>query len=171
MNRRSGFVWGKWIGLALCAVLLVAVPAASEKSEKEAAQAVVVPVRLDPEKIAGVDLPLEEKFIPPESILEGNHRPRGEVLFRGEQLIVEIYEDEAATFAVSEPFAYDEFILIMSGKLILTDSGGQAHEYVAGDSLVVPKGFTGIWKMLGNYRELIAIERVAYESAYDAEGE
>jgi hypothetical protein len=28
---------------------------------------------------------------------------------------------------------------------------------------MVPKGFTGIWKMLGNYRELVAIERAAYE--------
>jgi uncharacterized cupin superfamily protein len=41
-----------------------------------------------------------------------------------------------------------------------------SQEYVAGDSLVVPKGFTGTWKMLGNFRELIVIEREAYEQAY-----
>jgi uncharacterized cupin superfamily protein len=45
------------------------------------------------------------------------------------------------------------------------------HEFVAGDSLVVPKGFTGIWKMLGNYRELIAVGTAAYEKAYAAEEE
>ena len=31
---------------------------------------------------------------------------------------------------------------------------------------MVPKGFTGIWKMLGNYREFIASERTAYERVF-----
>jgi hypothetical protein len=34
---------------------------------------------------------------------------------------------------------------------------------------VVPKGFTGTWEMQGNYRELIAIERKAYDAAYPPE--
>ncbi len=57
----------------------------------------------------------------------------------------------------------------MSGKLVLTDSQGNVHEYFQGDSLVVPKGFTGIWKMEGNYRELIAIERKIYDQVYGSE--
>ena len=35
------------------------------------------------------------------------------------------------------------------------------------DSLVLPKGFSGIWQMIGNYRELVAIERKAFDEAYD----
>ena len=69
-------------------------------------------------------------------------------------------------FAGGEPFLFDEFVLILSGKLILTNSDGVSQEYVAGDSLVVPKGYQGTWKMLGNYRELVVIERKAYEEAY-----
>ena len=45
------------------------------------------------------------------------------------------------------------------------------HEFVAGDSLVVPKGWIGTWKMLGNYRELIAVATDAYEKAYAVEEE
>jgi len=60
---------------------------------------------------------------------------------------------------------------VLSSKLILTDAGGQVHEFAAGDSLVLPKGFTGAAKMLGNFRELIAIETSAYENAYSAEEE
>ena len=146
MTRRFGLVCGNWMGLTLCASLLVAVPAAAEQAEKKAA--VVVPVRMNPEKLAGVGLPAGEEFIAPEDILEGKHRPRGEVLYQGEQLILEVYEDDAATFAVTSPFPYDEYVQVLSGKLILTDAAGRVHEYVAGDSLVVPKGFTGIWKML-----------------------
>ncbi len=135
------------------------------------AQTAPSPVRMNPDKLAGIDLPAGEPFIAPEDVLEGSHRPRGEMLYHGKELIMEIYEDDAATYAVTEPFPFDEFILVTSGKLILTDAGGQVHEFVAGDSLVVPKGFTGIWKMLGNYRELIAVGTAAYENAYAAAGE
>ncbi len=57
---------------------------------------------------------------------------------------------------------------MLSGKLILTGTDGISQEFVAGDSLVVPKGFAGTWQMLGNYRELIVIERNAYEEAWGA---
>ncbi len=120
------------------------------------------PVRLNPDKLAGVDLPAEEPFVPPELILEGHHRPRGEVLYQGKELTLEIYEDGPATYAAGDPFPVDEFVLVMSGKLILTDAEDQVHEFVAGDSLVVPKGWIGTWKMLGNYRELIAVATSAY---------
>jgi hypothetical protein len=123
-------------------------------------------VKMDPDKLAGINLPAEEPFIAPKDVLQGNHRPRGEILHYGEQLITEVYEDDPATFDMSEPTVYDEFVLVLSGKLILTGADGASQEYVAGDSLVVPKGFTGTWKMLGNYRELIVIERDAYEEAY-----
>ena len=124
------------------------------------------PVRLNPDTLAGVDLPAGEPFIAPEDVLEGHHRPRGAVLYRGKELIMEIYEDEPARFAINQPFPFDEYVLVLSGKLILTDAGGQVREFVAGDSLVVPKGWSGIWEMLGNYRELIAVGTAAYENAY-----
>jgi uncharacterized cupin superfamily protein len=123
-------------------------------------------VKMDPDKLAGVNLPAEEPFVPPEDVLQGNHRPRGEVLYYGEQLIMEVYEDDPVTFRFGDPFPFDEFVTVLSGKLILTGTDGVAQEFTAGDSLVVPKGFTGTWQMLGNYRELVAIEREAYEQAY-----
>jgi len=174
MRRRLGSICGKCSGLALCAALLVATPVAAEEDRGEANKEVKVqtapsPVRMNPDKLAGVDLPAGEPFIAPEDVLEGHHRPRGEVLYRGEELIMEIYEDGPAAFAIAEPFPFDAYALVLSGKLILTDAGGQVHEFVAGDSLVIPKGFTGTWKMLGNYRELVAIGRAAYEKAYPTE--
>ena len=165
-----------YLGLALCAALLVAGPVAAEEGRGEAMKEVKVqtapsPVRMNPDKLAGVDLPAGEPFIAPEAVLEGSHRPRGEMLYRGKELTMEIYEDDPATFAITDPFPFDEYVLVLSGKLILTDAGGQVHEFVAGDSLVVPKGFTGIWKMLGNYRELIAVGTAAYENAFGTEEE
>ncbi len=168
MKRRLGSACGKCIGLALFAALLAATPGAAEEAGKEAkAPTGPVPVRMNPDKLAGVDLPVEAPFIPPEDVLEGSHQPRGEVLYRGEELVMEIYEHGPVTFASA--FSYDEYVLVLSGKLILTDAGGQVHEFAAGDSLVIPKGFTGTWKVLGNYRELVAIGRAAYDKAYPTE--
>ena len=129
------------------------------------------PTRMSPDKIAGLGLAADEPFIPPDQILEGVHRPRGEVLFYGDELVTEVYEDEPASFAITEPFPYDEFVMVVSGKLTLTDAADGVQEFVAGESVVVPKGFTGVWKMEGNYRELVAIERTAYDNANGLEAQ
>ena len=160
MKDRMHWVFGHSVGVALCAILLASAPVVAEESDAVRA------VKMDPDKLAGINLPAEEPFVLPEDVLEGNHRPRGEILHYGEQLIMEVYEDDAATFNLGEPSLFDEFVQVLSGKLILTGTDGVSQEFVAGDSLVVPKGFTGTWKMLGNYRELIVIERDAYEQAY-----
>ena len=160
MCNRSGWKLGRTAGIALCATLIMNVPLLADEASTIRA------VQMDPEKLAGLNLPAEEEFVPPEDILEGKHQPRGEVLHYGEELIVEVYEDEPAAFRFAEPFPFDEFVLILSGKLILIGPDGVSQEFVAGDSLVVPKGFTGTWKMEGNYRELVAINRQSYEEAY-----
>jgi hypothetical protein len=165
MKHRMQCAFRKSVGVALCAILLFSEPVVAEEADAVRA------IKMDPDKLAGVKLPAEEPFVPPEDVLEGNHRPRGEILHYGEQLIMEVYEDDAATFNFGEPFLYDEFVHVLSGKLILTGADGVSQEFVAGDSLVVPKGFTGTWKMLGNYRELVVIERDAYEQAYGARDE
>jgi uncharacterized cupin superfamily protein len=35
--------------------------------------------------------------------------------------------------------------------------GGTRHEYLPGDSLVLPIGYKGTWEMLGNYRKLVVL--------------
>ena len=150
----------KFFGFVLCATLLMGAIVMADEAN------VVSPVKLDAVKIAGVGLPDEEQWMPPEDVLEGTHRPRGEIVYLGEQIIVEIYEDEPGIYRFSDPFVYDEYVDIQSGKLIITGADGVAHEYVAGDKLVMPKGWTGTWEMVGNFRELIVIDREAYESEY-----
>ena len=161
------------VALALFTVLLFSGLAAAEdhggSKEEDTAQAAPSPVRMNSDKIAGVGLSPGEPFIAPEDIIEGNHRPRGASLFWGKELMVEVYEDDAAAYAITKPFPVDEFVLVLDGKLILTDANGKVQEFVAGESLMVPKGFSGTWQMLGNYRELIVVDRESYEKAAQAE--
>ena len=79
-------------------------------------------------------------------------------LFSGKELRAEIFESNAAkNESPDAPDDGDEFVQVLSGKLILTEPNGRVHEYHPGDSLVLPAGYTGTWEMQGNYRELAVV--------------
>ena len=122
------------------------------------AQESPTPVRLDPEKMAGLGL----TAIPPDAyqdiLVGGELNMRVATLFEGKELTVSIFESTPAkTNHRTRPTDVDEFVYVLSGKLILTEPNGTVHEYLPGDSLVLPIGYTGTWEMQGNYRELVVL--------------
>ena len=79
-------------------------------------------------------------------------------LFDGKQLRASIFESTPAkTDHRTRPTDVDEFVLVLSGKLILTEPSGTRHECTPGDTLVLPVGYTGTWEMQGNYREIAVV--------------
>jgi len=136
--------------LSLCATLGVGTVAIAEDSP--------APVRLDPDKIAGLNL----TAIPPDAyqdiLVGGELNMRVATLFEGKELHVSIFESTPAkTSHRNRPTDVDEFVYVLSGKLILTEPAGTVHEYLPGDSLVLPVGYKGTWEMQGNYRELVVL--------------
>ena len=118
----------------------------------------IVPVRLDPDKIAGLGL----TAIPPDAfkdiLVGGELNMRVATLFSGKELRAEVFESTPAkTNHRTRPTDGDEFVHVLSGKLILTEPNGTVHEYHPGDSLVLPAGYKGTWEMQGNYRELAVV--------------
>ena len=118
----------------------------------------VAPVRLDPEKMAGIGL----TAIPPDAysdiLVGGELNMRVATLFEGAELRVSMFESTPAkTDHRTRPTDVDEFVFVLSGKLILTEPNGTAHEYLPGDALVLPVGYKGTWEMQGNYRELVVL--------------
>ena len=116
------------------------------------------PVRLDPDKIAGLGL----TAVPPDAfkdiLVGGELNMRVATLFSGKELRAEIFESTPAkTNHRTRPTDGDEFVQVLSGKLILTEPNGVVHEYHPGDSLVLPAGYKGTWEMQGNYRELAVV--------------
>ena len=116
----------------------------------------VAPVGLDRDKIAGLGL----TAIPPDAfkdiLVSGELHMRVATLFQGKELRVSIFESTPAkTNHRKRPTDVDEFVYVLSGKLILTETNGTTHEYRPGDSLVLPVGYSGTWEMQGNYRELV----------------
>jgi uncharacterized cupin superfamily protein len=123
-----------------------------------AAQESPAPARLDPNKLAGLDL----TAIPPDAyqdiLVGGELNMRVATLFEGRELRVSIFESTPAkTDHRTRPTDFDEFVYVLSGKLILTEPNGTKHEYVPGQGLVLPYGYRGTWEMQGNYRELVVL--------------
>lgn len=134
----------------LVALALVSLGAAAADSP--------APVRLDADKMAGLDL----TAIPPDAysdiLVAGELNMRVASLFEGKELAVSIFESTPATTDHrTRPTDVDEFVYVLSGKLILTEPNGTRHEFLPGQSLVLPVGYTGTWEMQGNYRELVVL--------------
>jgi uncharacterized cupin superfamily protein len=137
--------------LLAVAGLVVSVSAAQESPS---------PVRMDPDKMAGLGLtPIpNDGFI--DILVEGELEFELASLFDGEELRVVVVESTPAkTDHRTRPLEYDEFVLVLNGKLVLTEPDGTVHEFTPGDALIVPKGYTGTWEQQGTYRELAIVAK------------
>ncbi len=54
---------------------------------------------------------------------------------------------------------YEEFCVLLSGRVVITPDGGTAREYGAGDALVLPMGFTGTWDIRETLRKHYAVQK------------
>ena len=119
---------------------------------------VIRPVRVAPDEMSGVGLVAGAPPVPDESVVSGEINAKWSAPFSGEELNVVIFESTPAKAdQTGSAFPLDEFVYILSGKLILTDIDGETHEYAAGDSFVIPKGWRGYWEMQGNHRQLAVV--------------
>ncbi|MDE0063941.1 MAG: cupin domain-containing protein [Gammaproteobacteria bacterium] len=113
------------------------------------------PLRLEPEKIPYSEMNTDIPPWPEEDILSGVSEHRYKYLYSGD-IDVAIYEAKPMTLRIKD-YSIDEFVTVVSGTLILTEEGGSPQRFGAGESVLVPKGFTGTWEMQGNFREMVVI--------------
>jgi ethanolamine utilization protein EutQ len=60
------------------------------------------------------------------------------------------------TSSAAQPYPHDEFMHFLSGGVTLRSSDGTTTEVKAGDSVLLPKGWTGVWDSAG-YRKIYVI--------------
>lgn len=122
------------------------------------ADPIVVPLHVEAMRTLKLD------SIPPwpeGMVIKGANQHWQKEVHRGE-VAVTIYESMPAVIDVSEPFPYDEFVVVLEGEVTLTDLEGNAQTYREGDSFTVPKGWRGTWDMPVKYREMIVVETGAW---------
>ena len=121
----------------------------------DADQITASPLRLEPTKIAYSEMNADIPPWPEEDILSGVSEHRYKNLYSGD-IVVAIYEAKPMTLRIRD-FSIDEFVTVVSGTLILTEEGGSPQRFGVGESVLVPKGFTGTWEMQGRFREMVVI--------------
>jgi uncharacterized cupin superfamily protein len=50
-----------------------------------------------------------------------------------------------------------EFCHLLEGRIVITSESGERWEFNAGDSFVIPSGFSGTWEVLEDCRKLYVI--------------
>lgn len=116
------------------------------------------PIRLNKDLISGLELEATPWK-------DDTRLAKWSKLFTGEELSVSVFESTPRNAkGISTPsrnrvknYPYDQIVLVLSGKCVLTDEAGNAQTFVTGDFFVVPRGFNGTWESYGVYRELIVI--------------
>jgi uncharacterized cupin superfamily protein len=66
-----------------------------------------------------------------------------------------IWEGEEGTIPI-EYYPVTEFCVLLSGQVTLEDSSGSMTKFGAGDTFVIPEGFSGKWHMTGRTRKYFA---------------
>ena len=71
------------------------------------------------------------------------------------QLTAGYWSHEGGTLEVR--YTEHEFCVLLAGRVRLTERGGRAEDYAAGDGFVVPAGFEGTWETLEPVRKWYVI--------------
>lgn len=100
-------------------------------------------------------LPPSDPF-PAENLVTGTGNNWLGVPFNGEFTIV-VWESEQAKIAMSSPHEYDQYVEVLKGELVMTDTEGNSATFRKGDRFVMQKGFQGTWHMTEDYRELVIV--------------
>lgn len=99
---------------------------------------------------------------PEEIIIDGKSETWEKTIHKGD-VVVAVYEFSPAVIKISEPFPYDEFVLVLEGTVRLSDMDDNTKTYKEGDIFLLPKGWMGTWDMPAKFREMVIIETKAWQ--------
>jgi uncharacterized cupin superfamily protein len=116
-------------------------------------------VRLDAEKLAGIGL---DGFAPyPDEIVLSGRSEHQRYQFHHNEILVGAYQAKPAKLSLKD-YPQDEFMYLLSGKLIISDEKERVEEFYPGQALVLKKGFTGTFEMQGNVRKIAIMNGERY---------
>jgi len=150
----------KWIGLVIASAALIVV----------GGLATLVALGPKPAGAAGegshpgivripLDTQLTERAVYPPGIALGNFDGAYTMatmyksgVFAGNK--VAFWGSEAGALKAGN-YPLDEFVYVLEGDLVTTDSDGGRHEFHPGDAFVIPKGWAGTWDMKNRFKKII----------------
>ena len=105
------------------------------------------PVKMDKAQIAGG---IFQDYEPVVATHDGNTTHDVEVfLSSNRQFDAGMYKSGAVRAEITEPYGVNEYMHFLEGGVTLTSSDGTVTEVSAGDSVVIPAEWTGVWDTQG----------------------
>ncbi len=135
------------IGAGLVVVLIAASLSVRAGKESDAPK----PVRMSKAQIAGAIF----KDYKPEVIRHENERGPYKTedveafLSSDRHFDAGMYRSGPNRHEITEPYGVDEFMYFLEGGVTLTSSDGTVQEIRAGDGIVIPKEWRGVWETDG----------------------
>jgi uncharacterized cupin superfamily protein len=120
----------------------------------------IIPVRLEAALANGIGLDAMNAW-PAEMVVRGVEPSEYKTWFEG-QISAMVYAPQDGLLRF-EGTSYDELVIVLQGRTILTPENGTPHHYGVGDVFVCPRGYRGTWEFLDTYRELIVFETRALQ--------
>lgn len=112
-----------------------------------AAGEAIHPVKMSKAQIAGG---IFDDYEPVVSTHNGNTTHDVEVFRTANGLFdAGMYRSGKVRFEITEPYGVDEYMHFLEGGVTLTSADGTVTEIMAGDSVVIPKEWTGVWETDG----------------------
>lgn len=95
----------------------------------------------------------------PDRLVEGNpRRTTHEHFLTGNgDFSAGVWACEPGAWQIAFAEGKDEFFTVISGRLRISDSAGQASEFGPGDAGVIPAGFTGTFRVLESVRKYFVV--------------
>lgn len=94
-------------------------------------------ILFDKTTLSGVDINLESE------------NPFTQVLAKGAELTISLSSEKPGLRILDGP-SKEKIIEVLSGQITLLDAEETEHIFYTGDYIVIPKGFTGLWKSEGH---------------------
>ena len=126
-------VTSAFLGLSICSDLLAAGPPQ--------------PVRISQAQIAGS---IFQDYAPVVATHDGNTTEDVEVfLSHDQQFDAGMYRSGKVRAEITKPYGVNEYMHFLAGGVTLTSSDGTVTEVKAGDSVIIPAEWTGVWDTEG----------------------
>lgn len=108
----------------------------------------VHPVKMSKSQISGE---IFEDFEPVVMTEENGNTTHDVEVFRSSNDLFDagMYRSGKVRYDITEPYGVDEYMHFLEGGVTLTSSDGTVTEILAGDSVVIPKEWTGVWETDG----------------------
>lgn len=85
----------------------------------------------------------------PKTTTENHYSDAAETFFSG------FWSSTRGKWRVS--YTEHEFCHLLEGLIVIVSASGERSQFAAGDSFVIPSGFSGTWEVLENCRKLYVI--------------